>query len=220
MKSQHPFEPFIPTNANKLIIGTIPPPRFCSTPNDLHNDDVNFYYGSKDNYFWPLLAETFHEHFEFKNDKASVDQRKAFLEKLNIGITDIIDSCVHSDNSAKDNDLRDIVRKDIKSLLSKHPLIDNLIYTSEFVKKQMNNLFQTYHSINPKNPKQQSIKIGDRIYKANILYSPSPLGLLNLGDDGTEKRKKQYRDVLVGPVRPWRFESTGSEISIHLHNDN
>jgi len=29
MYSKHPFEPFIPANATKLIIGTIPPYRFC-----------------------------------------------------------------------------------------------------------------------------------------------------------------------------------------------
>jgi len=221
MKSEHPFEPFIPTNAKTLIIGTIPPPRFCKMPNELYDDDVNFYYGSKDNYFWPLVGEIFQEQFEFKNNKSSINQRKTFLEKLNIGITDIINSCIHSDNSAKDDDLKEIVQKNIKSILSKYPSIETLIYTSGFVKKQMNRQFNTYHSINPNNSKEQSIKIDGKLYHVKILLSPSPLGLMNLGDGGAKKRKNQYREFLTeDKFRISRFTSDGSEITIIKTNDN
>jgi len=53
MKETHPFEAFIPSGATKLIIGTIPPERFSQKK--LFCDDVNFYYGSRDNAFWELL---------------------------------------------------------------------------------------------------------------------------------------------------------------------
>lgn len=49
-KSTHPFAPEIPEGATKLIIGTMPPYRFCNTDEALYDDDVNFYYGSRDNY--------------------------------------------------------------------------------------------------------------------------------------------------------------------------
>ena len=42
----HPYEPFIPENATKLIVGTLPPPRF--TTGELKEGDVNFCYGSRD----------------------------------------------------------------------------------------------------------------------------------------------------------------------------
>ena len=54
---EHPFPPFVPTNATKLIIGSIPPQRFCNQKENgisLYPDDVNFYYGSRDNSFWFL----------------------------------------------------------------------------------------------------------------------------------------------------------------------
>ena len=56
-KSTHPFAPEIPEGATKLIIGTMPPYRFCNTDEALYDDDVNFYYGSRDNYFWELVSD-------------------------------------------------------------------------------------------------------------------------------------------------------------------
>jgi G:T/U-mismatch repair DNA glycosylase len=197
MKSDHPFEPFLPPGASKLIIGTIPPPRFCKVPNELYHDDVNFYYGSRDNYFWPLLEDICQTTFEYKNNEYAIEQRKKILESLNIGITDIINSCIHSDNSAKDEQLKEIIHKDLKSLLNNSPAIDTLIYTSEFVKRQINSYFKTFHSIGQNDPKQQVVKIEDKLYRVKILYSPSPSGLRNMGENGSEKRKNQYREFLL-----------------------
>lgn len=197
MKSTHPFEPYIPADSEKLIIGTIPPPRFCKEPYQLYENDVNFYYGSRDNYFWGILEEVFERKLEYSNTEQAVQQRKDLLKKLKIGITDIVDSCIHSGDSAADSDLKDIEQKDIKSLLQKYPVIDSLIYTSEFVKKLVNEHFKTYHSIDPINRKKQSVKIDGKLYQVKILYSPSPSALRNLGKGGAEKRKEQYREFLT-----------------------
>lgn len=198
MKSTHPFEPYIPADSEKLIIGTIPPPRFCKEPYQLYENDVNFYYGSRDNYFWGILEEVFERKLDYSNTEQAVQQRKDLLKELKIGITDIVDSCLHNGGSAKDSDLKDIEYKDIKSLLQKYPAIDTLIYTSEFVKKLMNKHFGTSHSIvDPSNRKKQSVKIGGKEYQVKILYSPSPLALINLGNGGAEKRKEQYLEFLT-----------------------
>lgn len=197
MKSKHPFEPFISARATKLIIGTIPPPRFCKEPFELYEDDVNFYYGSRDNSFWYLLEEIFYEKLEYKNISESIEQRKKLLENLEIGITDIIADCNHANDSAKDKHLTEIIHKDLKNLLVDNPGIQTLIYTSEFVKKQVNNYFKTYHSIDSNNTKKQTVKIDGKIFQVRILYSPSPLALINLGENGAEKRKEQYREFLT-----------------------
>ena len=68
MLSIHPYEPYIPEGATRLIIGTMPNKRFCvrmpeldelpgtcKLPN-LQPEDVNFYYGSNDNSFWKLVS--------------------------------------------------------------------------------------------------------------------------------------------------------------------
>lgn len=197
MKSTHPFEPYIPADSEKLIIGTIPPPRFCKEPYRLYEDDVNFYYGSRDNYFWCILEEVFETKLEYGNTEQAVQQRKDLLKKLKIGITDIVDSCIHIENSAADSVLKEIRHKDIRLLLQEHPSIITLIYTSEFVKKLMNEHLKTYHSIDQNNRKKQSLKIDGKLYQVKVLYSPSPLALRNIGKDGVEKRKEQYRDFLT-----------------------
>lgn len=61
----HPYQPFIPQNATKLIVGTIPPPRFST--GDLNRDDVNFCYGSKYGLLWPMMDKIFNLKLEYKN---------------------------------------------------------------------------------------------------------------------------------------------------------
>lgn len=196
MNSIHPYEPFVPPNAKRLIIGTIPPPRFCKPGYTLYEEDVNFYYGSKDNAFWKLLNEVFRTNVSFTNTLAAVEERKKFLTNSHIGITDIVQECIHRNDSAADEDLEIITHKDLAELLMKHPSIDTLIYTSEFVKKEINKIFKTYHTIYGENKKLQSVKINGRTYLVHILYSPSPNALRNMGENGVEKRKQQYREVL------------------------
>jgi G:T/U-mismatch repair DNA glycosylase len=120
------------------------------------------------------------------------------LTKHGIGITDIISECSRVNQSASDEDLDVTALKDLSQLLIDHPSIITLIYTSEFVKKQVNRLFNGYHLIEKENKKKQSIKINDKIYQVRILYSPSPSGLRNLGINGKSKRLNQYKDFLIG----------------------
>ena len=195
MKSYHPYNAFIPENATKLIIGTIPPPRFCRDLGQLSSSDVRFYYGSKDNGFWPLIEEVFDIKLEYCNNDMSILQRKKLLQRLNIGITDVIESCIHCNNSAKDDDLIEITYRDLKPILQHQTSIDTLIYTSEFVKKIVNKNYKTRHRIDKVNKKNQTVKIYNKVYKVIILYSPSPLALINMGINGDLKRKEQYRTV-------------------------
>ncbi len=196
MKSIHPFESFVPKGATKLIIGTIPPPRFCKTPQELRKEDVNFYYGSENNNFWHLIQEIFNKDFQYKNSNLAIEQRKNILKHLSIGMTDIVSECIHSNNSASDKHLKIIKYTDLAKLLVDNENIDTLIYTSEFVKTQINKLFKTYHTIDNSNKKTHTIKIEAKIYEVKILYSPSPQALRNMGKDGVDKRKKQYHEFL------------------------
>ena len=50
---KHPYPPYIPENATKLIVGTLPPPRFSN--GILKKGDVNFCYGSIDGQLWRIL---------------------------------------------------------------------------------------------------------------------------------------------------------------------
>ena len=88
---KHPYQPFIPENATKLIVGTLPPPRFSNGL--LKEGDVDFCYGSIDGQLWKILDEIFNLNLKFETSKFAIQQRKEFLIANNIGICDIVESC-------------------------------------------------------------------------------------------------------------------------------
>lgn len=197
--SNHPYETFIPKNSTKLIIGTIPPYRFCTNEGkknaELSLNDVDFYYGSHDNYFWELISNATNTELSFENSENAVKQRKELLCKLGIGITDIVERCIHNGGKSADNDLTDIIFRDIKSILNSENAsdINTLIYTSELVKKLMNNIQdKSYHSCIDKAERKYQVSINGKTYNVIVLYSPSPMALRSVS---AEKRMEQYIKV-------------------------
>lgn len=65
MYSNHPYEPYIVDDATKIIIGSMPPYRFCIENGKIYDDDVNFFYGSNRNNFWKLVGEVTNTNFLF-----------------------------------------------------------------------------------------------------------------------------------------------------------
>lgn len=192
MYSKHPYKPFIPQKATKLIIGTMPPYRFCIKPKELLDGDVDFYYGSKDNYFWDLLSEVTGIQLNQENSKETINQRKSLLTTLNIGITDIVEKCIHKDKKSDDASLEIITLKPIKELLLQNPQIDTLIYTSTFVIKQVNQIAdKSYHNWEIPN-KTGTVFINGKEYNVVVLYSPSPTALRRIT---AEKRFCQYKNA-------------------------
>mgnify|MGYP000926472591 FL=1 len=84
---KHPYPPFIPENTTKLIVGTLPPPRFSK--GQLKKDDVDFCYGSIDGQLWKILNEIFSLNLHFETTEFAIEQRKIFLIQHKIGICDI-----------------------------------------------------------------------------------------------------------------------------------
>jgi len=197
-KETHPFQPYIPENATKLIIGTTPPPRFAK--NELLDKDVNFYYGSSDNLFWNIIGQIALVDFKKENSAQEIEKRKNFLKNNNIGICDIIFKANRKNtDSAADDNLIDIEHLDIvNEILAKHPKINTLLYTSNFVKIQMTQLLKKlfgkeicHYSTNDK--KTLSLNISNKEYKVVILYSPSPNANRGIGKNADEKRREQYK---------------------------
>lgn len=161
-KSNHPYAPFIPEGATKLIIGTIPPQRFCLNIKNLQENDVDFYYGSQDNYFWRIVSQILDAKLLFENTQDAINERKKILADNNIGITDIIESCIHVNSSSSDKDLADIKFKDVKSLLTAYPRIDTLIYTSELIKSFVYRSTQAYHTTVNNDKRSLRINFNDK----------------------------------------------------------
>lgn len=194
--SKHPYKAFIPEGADKLIIGSIPPYRFCHQDKErLFATDVNFYYGSKDNCFWDLLSDIQNIKLERINSEEAIKERKQLLVELNAGITDIIVSCTHTDGKSDDKSLKNIVQKDISGLLLQYPSIKELIYTSKFIISQVNKSCgdHTYHQWNS-GKMDGSIKINNKYYSVHILYSPSPNALRRIKP---KKRMERYKEIFI-----------------------
>ena len=196
VRSIHPYEPYIPEGATKLIIGTMPPFRFCTSGGrTLHDNDVDFYYGSRDNSFWKLLSEAPGTTLEFVNTTEAVNQRKQLLQELHIGITDIVGSCIHRNGKSDDASLISIEPKPLDKLLLEYPNIEELIYTSRAEGKKLIHRFfadKVPHPRTNDNTWEESVWINGKSYGVTRLYSPSPIALWSVSAD---TRLEQYQRV-------------------------
>jgi G:T/U-mismatch repair DNA glycosylase len=123
----HPYEPFLFEDATKLIVGTLPPPRF--TTGELKEGDVNFCYGSRDGQLWPILDRIFSLNLTFETTKKAILERKNFLMRRNIGICDIVASAERQKIDASDLGMQNIRLRNILGYLEEFTNVDTLLFT-------------------------------------------------------------------------------------------
>ncbi|NNK17829.1 MAG: uracil-DNA glycosylase family protein [Maribacter sp.] len=124
---KHPYKPFLFNEATKLIVGTLPPPRFST--GELKEGDVNFCYGSRDGQLWPILDRTFALNLVYETTSKAIDQRKKFLIERKIGICDIVQSAERSKIDASDLGMQNIKLRNLIFYLQEYPNIDTLLFT-------------------------------------------------------------------------------------------
>lgn len=125
-KHTHPYPPFLFAEATKLIVGTLPPPRF--TTGDLKADDVNFCYGSRNGQLWKILDRIFNLGLVYETTEKAVQQRKSFLLKHKIGVCDIVESAEREKMDASDLGMQNVQLRDILKYLAQYPSIDTLLF--------------------------------------------------------------------------------------------
>jgi len=177
---KHPYKPFIPKNATKLIVGTLPPPRFSM--GKLKKGDVDFCYGSIDGQLWRILDEIFNLNLHFETTEAAILQRKDFLIKNNIGICDIVESCERKKMDASDLGMENIELRNLPYFIKKHPHVKTLLLTGgnskngpEYhLRRQLKELNIEINLISLETPKIHSFKINEtRIIEVVSLTAPS-----------------------------------------------
>ncbi|WP_223033753.1 uracil-DNA glycosylase family protein [Hanstruepera marina] len=124
---KHPYEPFIQNDTTKLIVGTLPPPRFST--GDLLEKDVDFCYGSYYNSLWLFIDEIHNLNLRYDNSQEAIDQRKAFLIEHKIGVCDIVESAERDKIDASDLGMKNIVLRDLIGYLKQYPNIGTLLFT-------------------------------------------------------------------------------------------
>jgi G:T/U-mismatch repair DNA glycosylase len=124
---KHPYQPFIQEDTTKLIVGTLPPPRF--TTGDLLEKDVDFCYGSYYNSLWLFIDKIHDLNLRYDNSKDAIEERKAFLIRNKIGVCDIVHSAEREKIDASDLGMKNIKLRNVIGYLKQFPKIDTLLFT-------------------------------------------------------------------------------------------
>ena len=126
-KHKHPYAPIIQPDTTKLIVGTLPPPRFSI--GELLKKDVNFCYGSYYNSLWLFLDKIHDLNLRYDNSNEAITERKQFLIEHKIGVCDIVESCERKKIDASDLGMKNIKLRDVVGYLKRFPNIDTILFT-------------------------------------------------------------------------------------------
>ena len=176
---KHPYPPFIPSKATKLIVGTLPPPRFSI--GNLKPDDVNFCYGSRDGQLWKILDEIFNLNLKYENTQEAIFQRKTFLETENIGICDIVESAEREKIDASDLGMQNTVLRDLIGYLKQYPNVNTLLFTGGnskngpeyFFRKHLKDHNLKFELVNNDIPRIHQFRLNERTIRTVSLTAPS-----------------------------------------------
>lgn len=177
----HPYPPFIPETATKLIVGTLPPPRF--TTGALKEGDVDFCYGSRDGQLWQILDRIFGLNLKFETTAEAIVQRERFLINRGIGICDMVASAKREKVDASDIGMREVELRDLVAVLQQCPKIDTLLFTGGnskngpeyFFRKNLKDYAISLTPVSKNVPRIHTFKLPDsgRTVKTVSLIAPS-----------------------------------------------
>jgi hypoxanthine-DNA glycosylase len=125
----HPFGNFVPPSPKYMILGSFAGRQGMDPAYD-------WYYGTRTNQFWPILAEV------YGIDLPDKRSRQDLLTRLDTAIADIIYQCRRRDGTNLDANLADIVYNDsIAEILDSQP-IEKTFFTSRFVEMKFKSHFK------------------------------------------------------------------------------
>lgn len=169
---QHPYPPFIFPQATRLIVGTLPPPRFSQGL--LRPGDVDFCYGSRDGLLWPILDRIFGLGLVYETTEEAIAQRRKFLLDHRIGICDVVERARRQRVDASDLGMQHIELRDLPGLLRKYPRVETLLFTGGNSKNGPEYLFR-------KLLRAEGLKlepVSDRVPRIHRFQLPSENGSL------------------------------------------
>ena len=138
---RHPLRPFLPENAQLLMLGSFPPPkeRWC----------MEFFYPNPQNDMWRIMGQIFFgdkTHFEVQK-VFNREKIVSFCETKGIAIFDTAQAVIRLQGNAADEHLEIVEQTDIAALLQQIPLCHNICCTGG---KAAQTLAETLHCILPK----------------------------------------------------------------------
>ncbi len=124
---RHPLEPFLPSNARLLMLGSFPPPRkrWC----------MDFFYPNRTNQMWNIFGIVFFGDAErlvdAPNKTFRMEDIKALLTEHGIAIFDTACAVRRLSGNASDKDLEVVEKTDIPALLAQIPLCHDIVCTGQ-----------------------------------------------------------------------------------------
>ncbi len=163
----HPYEPFLFPGATKLIVGTLPPPRF--TTGELRKNDVDFCYGSCNGMLWPILDRIFDLGLIYENSIEAIAQRKNFLISQGIGVFDIVESAQRVKVDASDLGMQGVVLRDLVGPLLEYGNVDTLLFMGGnskngpeyFFRRQLKEKGLEFQVVSPEVPRIHQFGLSD-----------------------------------------------------------
>lgn len=138
---RHPLQPFLPENAQLLMLGSFPPPkeRWC----------MEFFYPNPQNDMWRIMGQIFFgDKTYFEVQKVfNRDEIVSFCETKGIAIFDTAQAVIRLQGNAADEHLEIVEQTDIAALLQQIPLCHNICCTGG---KAAQTLAETLHCVLPK----------------------------------------------------------------------
>ena len=194
---KHPYPPYIPETATRLIVGTLPPPRFSS--GELNDQDVDFCYGSSNGMLWKIWDRLYDLKLVYENTYYAIEQRKAFLKRERFGICDILEGAYREKIDASDRGMQDVQLRDILFILKQHPKVETLIFTGGnskngpeyFFRKILKNAKIPFNCLNNDVPRVHQFSWAGRNIIKYSLTAPSGTANRAIGSMIAYKKAKQ-----------------------------
>ena len=184
MIEEHPLEPFLPSNATLLMLGSFPPQK--------KRWSMDFFYPNQQNDMWRIFGLIFFgdkEHFLLPHKKAfNKDYLIEFLNEKGIALYDTATTVHRLQDNASDKFLKVIEATDISLLLKQLPNCKAIVTTGQ---KATDILCEQLMTKEPAVGKKQAFLINDRqmyLYRMPSSSRAYPLSI--------EKKAEVYRLML------------------------
>ena len=192
----HPYSPFILPDTERLIVGTLPPPRF--TTGALNEKDVDFCYGSSNGLLWKVWDRIYDLNLVYENTQQAIAQRKAFLQREKIGVCDIVGAAYRDKIDASDLGMQRVELRDLLGILKKYPKISALIFTGGNSKNGPEYFFRQLLKkaklplvcLDDQVPRKHQLEWGGRVITTYSLTAPSGTANRAIGSMESYKKNK------------------------------
>lgn len=194
----HPYSPYILPDTERLIVGTLPPPRF--TTGALNEEDVDFCYGSSNGLLWKVWDRIYDLNLVYENSQLAIAQRKAFLQREKIGVCDIVGAAYRDKIDASDLGMQRVELRDLLGILEQHPKVSTLIFTGGnskngpeyFFRQLLKKAKLTLVCLDDQVPRKHQLEWAGRVITTYSLTAPSGTANRAIGSmDHYKKNKAQ-----------------------------